>query len=89
MLLTFFGSVRSEATRLKQTLLLGGGVEPSSLARCGGDSGGGMWIDLQLFLSSLDDVYVQAGPYLNCTHGFLFSFYGFLATYIAILYQSL
>ena len=45
--------------------------------------------EVQLFLFALDDVHIKAGPYLNCTHTFLVSFYGFLATYIAILYQSM
>ena len=44
---------------------------------------------VQLFIVSLEEVHVKAGPYVNCTHTFLVSYYGFLATYIAILYQSI
>ncbi len=83
-MLTFFGLVRSEASRLRTVLLL-------DLDHRRGDCLGrdpDLATELQLFLASLEDVHVRAGPYLDLTHGVLFSFYGFLATYIAILYQS-
>ncbi len=43
---------------------------------------------VNIFLSSLDNVFIQAGSSLNMTHGFLFNFYGLIATYIAILLST-
>lgn len=83
LVFTAFGNVRSEADRMRSALLLDLGAATDLPAR---DSG--LAREVELFLRVLEDAYVQAGPYLSCTHGFLFSFYGILATYIAILYQS-
>ncbi len=76
--------MRSEASRLKTSLLL----DMDLLGR-EGSRDLALLSEVQLFMASLDDVYIQAGPYLSCTHSFVFSFYGILVTYIAILYQSL
>lgn len=45
--------------------------------------------ELAAFVNALDNLSVTAGPYFSCTHGFLFSFYSVLVTYIAILVQSI
>ncbi len=44
---------------------------------------------IMLYMSRLDTVNVSAGPYFDCTHNFLLSFYGTLTTYVVILLQSL
>ncbi len=83
IVLTSFGNVKSEANRLKTFLLL-----DTDLTGQGSAQDLCLLCQTQMFVSSLDDVCIQAGPYLKCTHSFLFSFYGILFTYIAILYQS-
>ncbi len=79
-----FGALRTEACRFKSVLLVDLDLS-GQLSRHDPT----IALEVQLFIASLDEVFVQAGPYLNCTHSFLFSFYGILATYIAILYQSI
>ena len=83
--LSAFGAVQGEAQEARDTLLLkmgllkdltGTGESPAMLQKIG------------LVVGTLDNLCIQGGPYLACTHGFLFTFYGVLATYIAILYQS-
>ncbi len=81
-MLTSFGNVKSEANRLKTFLLLDTDLTSNT------HQDFGLLYQTQMFVSSLEDVCIQAGPYLKCTHSFLFSFYGILFTYIAILYQS-
>ncbi len=44
--------------------------------------------ELNAFLSSRDDGGVAAGRYLFFSPSFLLSFYGILATYVAIMVQS-
>ncbi len=44
--------------------------------------------DLQFFLNSLEDVYIRAASFLHCTRSFIYSFYGLIVTYIAILHSS-
>ncbi len=78
-----FGNVCEEARATRTSVLTAAGVtddlgrrEPALVA------------EVQLFADSLDKVTEQAGPYFSCTHGFVFTFYGILATYLAVLIQS-
>ncbi len=81
--ITVFGLVRTEAEHLKETLYFGvdligaDGIHDLSTLHL-----------VQHFMPLLNDIYMQAGPYISLSHGFLSSFYGVIITYIAILYQS-
>ncbi len=84
ILISVFGLVRTEAERFKEALYLDVGLI--------GTEGVHDQETLHLvrnFLPLWNDVYIQAGPYINLSHGFLSSFYGVLVTYIAILYQTI
>ena len=84
MVLNSFGNVREAAMDTKDLLHLNVGLldelrkyDPSIVS------------EVHIFTSRLDTINISAGPYFSCTHNFLISFYGILATYIAILIQSI
>ncbi len=81
-MISVLGNVREEVLRVKSILLKSVGILTG-----GGDSPGLMQ-KVQLFLSSLEDVHIYAGSLVKCTHGLLLTYYGLVATYIAILHSS-
>ena len=44
--------------------------------------------EVNAVLATVDDITISAGGYVSFTKGFLLSFYGILATYIALLIQT-
>lgn len=82
-MLSTFGEVREKALDIKDVLHLDVGVlddlrqfDPSIVN------------EVNFFTNRMDNTFISAGPYFNCTHSFLVSYYGVLATYAAILIQS-
>lgn len=47
-----------------------------------------MRFEVESFLLTVDDVAFKAGSYLTFTKGFLLSYYGILASYLALMVQS-